>query len=705
MIRRAAAYRVKYRRGGGLVCLPLQQVGFHPLNRDGQPPNGDRCAQLCVDILALGFDTEEANAAGICVEQRPGRHTFDDFNKAACDGDDFHAPVVAGVISFGTLSHSHLHQVLKNIRAGMPGTAKTILDSNGKYSLSKLRTVDLAFAAAVDTGLQWDILAWEMEIEEPEACVVIQAAMNSRAGLSLLTHEMQAFSYLCSLASNKHSGRIAASADVEFIRDQLARTMPQFAADEHFLDMYRFIVDIGSFEAPFVKDLMAFHQHFVDPKVRRLRLNVFAAMSEFGLKFPHLKIAGIKAAYSCDAKRVQHGFCEAATLKMVKDDVTKDGAVCQQAEDILRWFHVDCHRQSEDSTRENGVHMDFARVLGVLDREVFGGLVGSRGDNKLDEVFKAGHKAYIKLDGIATKIGITLGSYPFTVVSGASTVVEKDSASSRSTPVALAPKIIQYSGGVAITAQDEVTKRDVMESLQWRSFMQTAELQHSLAADANKAAAWLAIQRLYTSLPIQDGLAILRGGEPKVVKVVAETALPAAAVVLPPLLQGSNRIVGHTTQPWALPVTIRRDSSALVTLYLLGSASLPAVHPQTLVPADAGTVEGDGEVISHHDWKPSSFPWPFWLVKRCENKSAANCHITKCLVRTVSTMSADFGYTDACEVHVPIMTNFAPIEKNQELVVHWESASAAKAAPKPKTTNWYVQQKAAQSKRQRTSST
>ena len=68
-------------------------------------------------------------------------------------------------------------------------------------------------------------------------------------------------------------------------------------------------------------------------------------------------------------------------------------------------------------------------------------------------------------------------------------------------------------------------------------------------------------------------------------------------------------------------------------------------------------------------------------------------------------MSADFGYTDACEVHVPIMTNFAPIEKNQGLVVHWEGASAAKAAPKPKTTNWYDKQKAAQSKKQRTSST
>ena len=34
LIRRAASYRVKFRRNGGLISLPLQQVGFHPQNRD-----------------------------------------------------------------------------------------------------------------------------------------------------------------------------------------------------------------------------------------------------------------------------------------------------------------------------------------------------------------------------------------------------------------------------------------------------------------------------------------------------------------------------------------------------------------------------------------------------------------------------------------------------------------------------------------------
>ena len=43
-VRLAAALRTKYRREGGVVRIPVEQVGFHPKNRDGQPPNGSRCA-------------------------------------------------------------------------------------------------------------------------------------------------------------------------------------------------------------------------------------------------------------------------------------------------------------------------------------------------------------------------------------------------------------------------------------------------------------------------------------------------------------------------------------------------------------------------------------------------------------------------------------------------------------------------------------
>ena len=115
---------------------------------------------------------------------------------------------------------------------------------------------------------------------------------------------------------------------------------------------------------------------------------------------------------------------------------------------------------------------------------------------------------------------------------------------------------------------------------------------------------------------------------------------------------------------------------------------MPSVHPHTLAPAEAGVAESEPEVASHHDWKPSNFPWPFWLVKRSEKKSEANCHIAQCLVRTVSAMTADFALTDAAEVSVPLVANFEPTEKKQELVVHW-AASTPKVASKLKVTTWY----------------
>ena len=128
LIRKAAAFRIKYSKHGSLLRLPVEQVGFHPKNRDGQPPNGERCCQLADDIVRLGFDRDEADAGGVSVEQKPGTYTIAAFNVKACGLDLYHAPATAGCIAYGTLSHGHLHQVMKNIRAGMKGTAKSILD-------------------------------------------------------------------------------------------------------------------------------------------------------------------------------------------------------------------------------------------------------------------------------------------------------------------------------------------------------------------------------------------------------------------------------------------------------------------------------------------------------------------------------------------------------------------------------------------------
>ncbi len=86
------------------------------------------------------------------MEAKPGSNAVREFNRTACDGDPVQAPAVTGWIAYGSLSHSNVHQCLRNIRGGgvcsMPEVSEL-----GRFSLAKLKTCDPASASAAETGL------------------------------------------------------------------------------------------------------------------------------------------------------------------------------------------------------------------------------------------------------------------------------------------------------------------------------------------------------------------------------------------------------------------------------------------------------------------------------------------------------------------------------------------------------------------------
>jgi hypothetical protein len=230
-----------------------------------------------------------------------------------------------------------------------------------------------------------------MDEEEPDACSVIQAAMNSKGTLFMLTHETHAFARLCSLASATAEAQLAsasaAESVVEATRRQLRKTLPQYADDEGYLHMYRFVVDLGADSEPFCQDLLEFHQQWVDPKVRRIRLSVFGICNTFPLQMPHLRVAGIKHVYSCDFKFLKHGFCDNLTVKQVKEALQKHSATAELAEQVMHWFHK--------NTR--GLGPEAFKIVSALDREVFGAVIGARGDDRKSQVLRAASKASDKL--------------------------------------------------------------------------------------------------------------------------------------------------------------------------------------------------------------------------------------------------------------------------------------------------------------------
>ena len=199
LIKVACALRFKYRKGKKVRLLPCL-VGFHPENRGGAKLSGMRVLELTIDLLTKGFDDEEADCGGVVIESAMVMA----YNVDACAGDPWLCATIDGQhLQFGTVSHSHLNQVLKNIGAAMvfrftdsdgecPDVLKQLLDTEGKIQLDLLKTYDEVFARYVNEGLLFEILDPKIDVEEPEAAAIISAAANVKNATSLISHEMEA---------------------------------------------------------------------------------------------------------------------------------------------------------------------------------------------------------------------------------------------------------------------------------------------------------------------------------------------------------------------------------------------------------------------------------------------------------------------------------------------------------------------------------
>ena len=183
-IRNAKQLIEQYKLPGGPRFLPPSLVGFDVANRDGIPMDGTRCDCLLGDIASMGWDLEEANFGNICVEERPDQHEVFEYNLRACGEGEFLAPLDCERLPYGSLSHSHLHQCLKNIAGRAVAKAPEAFVVAGRLCPETISRLQPDLAESVRTGLQWTILSWRIR-DVPGARELIQAAMNRKAGVHM----------------------------------------------------------------------------------------------------------------------------------------------------------------------------------------------------------------------------------------------------------------------------------------------------------------------------------------------------------------------------------------------------------------------------------------------------------------------------------------------------------------------------------------
>ena len=71
LVRKAMAFRVKYRPAPSTKRIRLSRLVVHPHHREGMYPQPDAVRNLGVQIMATGFNGSEADHEGVCVEEVP----------------------------------------------------------------------------------------------------------------------------------------------------------------------------------------------------------------------------------------------------------------------------------------------------------------------------------------------------------------------------------------------------------------------------------------------------------------------------------------------------------------------------------------------------------------------------------------------------------------------------------------------------------
>ena len=350
IIRQAMAYRVKYRVSGARR-VHVSMMGVHHRNRGGMYPQPDTVTQLGLQLLTDGFNVDEANYNGICVQEIPPQwrkhdpvdpskpyETLAEYNMKMSS-----TPQLRGCfkleddICYGTLSHSHLLLVLKSVDCGakwdLPEKFKHLADNRGHLKMSAVAEMDPNMASSIKEGLNMEILSWQLHMEEPSACSLISQALNRGHQIALQTSELTAVAVLSGAVGLSLGAAVAGSVKFETIRAKVRDELDIYVDEPDFIELFDFVVSLGANKADHINFFLAYGSMFVNSKKRQLRLQAFAVVNKLPLNTPRCKLAVLMRAFR---KTPDHAFCP--TPEHSWHRISPHGLM--KMEDIIQYFHT-----------------------------------------------------------------------------------------------------------------------------------------------------------------------------------------------------------------------------------------------------------------------------------------------------------------------------------------------------------------------------
>jgi hypothetical protein len=648
IIRQAMAYKVKYRKHDGQkIIIPIRLLGCHPLNRGGIYPQSERCQKLCSDVVSWGYDREDAEHNGVCVEEiptterrfnpmRPSEEyeTYLAWNKKNTMSDSLKKCFEEGDVSFGLLAHSHLLVIQLCILTGAQWDVcnedqdrPAYCDADGCLSLSAVAELDANMAAHIREGMKVEVLSWKMYQEEPQACIVISQAMNKGHEAALRTSELTAMSVLSGAITLRQEVSLATQIEFESIRDALRSQLDYVVDEPEFIALFELVIGLGANSNSFIPDFMAFTNELVDQSKRQLRLNAYGIVSKMSVDVPRCKIAVLKRAFR---KKPVHGWCpspEAAWMKY-------EGVELKFLEELLHFFHVTCKPAVAALPQFDKVN--FLANVDCAATEAFYGSTckGTLQTTLLEATVKYGKQV---LENFADSKSIAPLA-KWINYEKASAVAEQKAAvaSKKQADARLTPKVIDFdeATGQRTNAQDEreATNRaqGVIVKVPWKLWLNSDMGLSAGAVTDDINSALMVLHMLHLRAPLADQpFDVDFDVSTSKIRVVSTRDVEAGEIWLPPCIPKGAKLHETSTYPLRVPITVRRRSHSAVD-----GAAVAAVGAAVAEAAGAAEPsEAVRTVYAHAEWKlpegeaqrDGTMQWtwkgaetlhPYWAVRR-----------------------------------------------------------------------------------------
>ena len=754
LIKKSIAFRAKYRLEQGseptmrLFAPPLAVP--HPKNRGGDPVKSLRTIQLSGSIVQDGCDVVEANSNAVAVEDNPKKPRFQSFFEEQVKSDpDMMKKSLNIMASIGTLSHGHLNCMMRNMLGGQKGCEcvstvvegtniekkecrcanKPILKENGRYSMELVRKYDGDWGSLCERGIVWEMLSHRMDVEEPEAALLISIALNKKNESAMKTSHteiMNTLVGLCKPSPDDLEGKVP----FDPVREKMVELYGANVDHPDFFHAFRVVMDAGGHDSTHMTNLHDFTNVYVNPKLRKMRYEAYAVISDYPVEFPRLKNASLKWAWKQTPKR---GWCElpvSISHRLSDKGVFSMLSLMREIEEAFLYLGkvvstvVDASDVQQKTKWSSEVEISImTKVFATHKKDEDGKSVVEQEEKLREEckdviAAKLVHLTRVDETCAFRKIPVAVPTDNAMLVkvqesylnnSFVRRVCHPDDSSVRGGggDVALVPKVIKMDEhGLPTSAHDTMLqgKKDHdVEIIDWQSWRNTQrQRQRSAQVKALAVSSILVLNEEMHPHPV----AILR----KAGKVYAKSAIhiEIGDLSVPLNVNGVNSLAavadGGVRHPHTVGVHVSwpvgefekangiEEEADLYDLTCQPELNLPK-------PVQAGQTPA---------WSLSSSAHVFWCIRRQEkSEDLWNCEIKHREVVSVlaavpgnqTSIWKSQGVTETVQVRVPYIVNTMEVEANTELILKWQVL--AKDKPKQKEKTWVTDVRKAEAKRAR----